>query len=295
MADLGRRDRLRPGRHRHPQGAQRAARRGGRPRDRLDRRRRRRRADGDLRSPTSSRPATAREIPHGVTNVPLQGLTGSHAYAQGKTAGNNAGGGDRAVQAGLRPVGHAGGQVDDRRRVVRRDYWRRPSASRTSSGVAQGISRARYYPGVKPVKVKLLAEPGSLRLIGAQMVGGEGIKERADFLAHGGQERDHPRRPGRRWRTSTRRRSARSTSRSSSPPKRSRRAVAGALMAMALLPLAAGELRALPAGRRAARIAAEYSAPGAPATARGRSDMFWRRVFAPIYRRTALAGCGAGS
>ena len=33
------------------------------------------------------------------------------------------------------------------------------------------------------MKVKLLAEPGSLRLIGAQMVGGEGIKERADFLA----------------------------------------------------------------------------------------------------------------
>ena len=29
--------------------------------------------------------------------------------------------------------------------------------------MAQGISRARYYPGVKPVKVKLLAEPGSLR------------------------------------------------------------------------------------------------------------------------------------
>ena len=36
---------------------------------------------------------------------------------------------------------------------------------------------------MKQVKVKLLAEPGSLRLIGAQMVGGEGIKERADFLA----------------------------------------------------------------------------------------------------------------
>ena len=50
-------------------------------------------------------------------------------------------------------------------------------------GVAQGISRARYYPGVKKIKVKLLAEPGTLRLIGAQMVGGEGIKERADFLA----------------------------------------------------------------------------------------------------------------
>jgi NADH oxidase (H2O2-forming) len=51
------------------------------------------------------------------------------------------------------------------------------------TGVAEGISRARYYPGVEKIRVKLLAEPGSLRLIGAQMVGREGIKERADFLA----------------------------------------------------------------------------------------------------------------
>jgi NADH oxidase (H2O2-forming) len=35
---------------------------------------------------------------------------------------------------------------------------------------------------MKMVTVKLLAEPGTLKLIGAQMVGGEGIKERADFL-----------------------------------------------------------------------------------------------------------------
>jgi NADH oxidase (H2O2-forming) len=51
-------------------------------------------------------------------------------------------------------------------------------------GVAQGISRARYYPGVQKVAVKLLAEPGSLRLIGAQLRGGgEGVRERANFLA----------------------------------------------------------------------------------------------------------------
>ena len=50
-------------------------------------------------------------------------------------------------------------------------------------GSAEGISRARYYPVVKKVRVKLLAEPGSLRLIGGQLVGQEGIKERADFLA----------------------------------------------------------------------------------------------------------------
>ena len=48
------------------------------------------------------------EIPLGVTNLPVQGLSGSHAYAQGKVAGINAGGGRRDVPAGLRPVGHGG-------------------------------------------------------------------------------------------------------------------------------------------------------------------------------------------
>jgi NADH oxidase (H2O2-forming) len=100
------------------------------------------------------------EVPHGVSNVPIQGLSGSHAYAQGKVAGTNAAGGvsfgeTLATALGIPFV----------------------------LGQATGISRARYYPGVKKVKVKLLAEPGSLKLIGAQLVGQEGIKERADFLA----------------------------------------------------------------------------------------------------------------
>ena len=39
------------------------------------------------------------EIPHGLTRTPLQGLTGSHAYAQGKTAGS-----DRPVAPPVQPV-----------------------------------------------------------------------------------------------------------------------------------------------------------------------------------------------
>lgn len=122
------------------------------------------------------------EIPHGVSNVPLQGLSGSHAYAQGKVAGVNAAGGTREYQAVYVPWGMVAGK------------WMIGGVSfsetlATALGVpfvvgnGQGISRARYYPDVKPVQVKLLADPDSLRLIGAQMVGGEGIKERADFLA----------------------------------------------------------------------------------------------------------------
>jgi NADH oxidase (H2O2-forming) len=122
------------------------------------------------------------EVPHGVSNVPVQGLSGSHAYAQGKVAGVNAAGGTRAYQPVYVPWGMVAGK------------WMIGGVSFSETlatalgipfvmGVAEGISRARYYPDVKPIRVKLLGEPGSLRLIGAQMVGGEGIKERADFLA----------------------------------------------------------------------------------------------------------------
>jgi NADH oxidase (H2O2-forming) len=122
------------------------------------------------------------EVPHGVTNIPIQGLSGSHAYAQGKVAGTNAGGGARKYQAVYVPWGMVAGK------------WMIGGVSFGETladalgipyvlGKATGISRARYYPGVKKVIVKLLAEPAGHRLIGAQMVGGEGIKERADFLA----------------------------------------------------------------------------------------------------------------
>ncbi len=122
------------------------------------------------------------EVPNGLTGVPLQGLTGSHAYAQGKTAGSTAAGGSRTYSAVYVPWGTAAGKW-----IIGGASFGETTATALGIpyvvGTAQGISRARYYPGVKPVKVKLLAEPGSLRLLGAQMVGGEGIKERADFLA----------------------------------------------------------------------------------------------------------------
>jgi NADH oxidase (H2O2-forming) len=122
------------------------------------------------------------ELVHGVTNVPVQGLSGSHAYSQGKVAGANAGGGNRKYQPVYVPWGMVAGKW-----MIGGVSFGETLASALGIpyvvGSAEGISRARYYPGVKKVKVKLLADPQTLRLIGAQMVGGEGIKERADFLA----------------------------------------------------------------------------------------------------------------
>lgn len=121
------------------------------------------------------------ELPHSVTGVPVSTLTGSHAYAQGKVAGTNAAGGERRYRAVYVPWGMVAGK------------WMIGGASTGETlatalgnpfvmGVAEGITRARYYPDSKKIRVKLLFEPDGLRLIGAQMVGGEGIKERADFL-----------------------------------------------------------------------------------------------------------------
>jgi NADH oxidase (H2O2-forming) len=122
------------------------------------------------------------EIPHGVTKVPIQGLSGSHAYSQGKVAGTSAAGGDRVYNPVDVPWGMVAGKWmiggvsfgETTANALRFPY---------TMGVAEGISRARYYPDMKKIRVKLLADPDTHRLLGAQMVGGEGIKERADFLA----------------------------------------------------------------------------------------------------------------
>jgi NADH oxidase (H2O2-forming) len=122
------------------------------------------------------------EVPHGLTMLPIRGLTGSHAYAQGRTAAANAAGEDRVYDPVWIPWGLVGG-----------DYtiggFSIGETLATAMGIPYvvakgvGVSRARYYPGATKTHVKLLAEPGTLKLIGGQLHGGEGVKERCDFLA----------------------------------------------------------------------------------------------------------------
>ncbi len=45
------------------------------------------------------------------------------------------------------------------------------------------LSRAHYYPGAEPMKIKLVVERGTGRLLGAQIVGGTGAGKRIDVLA----------------------------------------------------------------------------------------------------------------
>jgi NADH oxidase (H2O2-forming) len=122
------------------------------------------------------------EVPQGLTGLAVKGLTGAHAMQQGRVAGANAGSGDRRYDPVYVPWGMVGGQVQ----IGGASFGEHLAAALGIPhvvGRATGVSRARYYPGAQQITVKLLAEPGSGRVIGGQMVGGEGVKERADFLA----------------------------------------------------------------------------------------------------------------
>jgi NADH oxidase (H2O2-forming) len=122
------------------------------------------------------------EVPHGLTMLPISGLTGSHAYAQGRTAGANAAGDDRAYDPVWIPWGFMAGDYTIGGFSIGETLAEAMGIPYiVAKGV--GVSRARYFPGAARTHVKLLAEPGTLRLIGAQLHGGEGIKERCDFLA----------------------------------------------------------------------------------------------------------------
>ena len=122
------------------------------------------------------------EVPHGLSMIPIRGLTGSHAYAQGRTAAFNAAGQDLVYDPVWIPWGMVAG-----------DYtiggFSVGETLATAMGIPYvvakgvGVSRARYYPGATRTHVKLLADPETRKLIGGQIHGGEGVKERADFLA----------------------------------------------------------------------------------------------------------------
>ena len=53
---------------------------------------------------------------------------------------------------------------------------------KTVEGKAEGLTRARYYPGGKPLTVKVIADAFSHRIIGAQILAGEDATGRIDWL-----------------------------------------------------------------------------------------------------------------
>ncbi|NUS42164.1 MAG: FAD-dependent oxidoreductase [Mycobacteriaceae bacterium] len=111
-------------------------------------------------------------------HVPL----GTHANKHGQIIGSNIGGG-YAVFPGV--VGTAVSKVCDLE--IARTGLRQKDADRVGlryeTVTIESTSRAGYYPGAAPMTVKMLAERRTGRLLGVQIVGGEGAAKRVDTAA----------------------------------------------------------------------------------------------------------------
>jgi NADPH-dependent 2,4-dienoyl-CoA reductase/sulfur reductase-like enzyme len=120
---------------------------------------------------------------HRLLERPVNVQLGTHANKQGRIAGINATGGDAAFPG---VIGTAVSRICSRE-VARTGLTEDEVAQMTDFDVvaatAESTTRAGYLPGAGPIWVKLVAERGTGRLLGGQIVGTEGAAKRVDVLA----------------------------------------------------------------------------------------------------------------
>ncbi|ARF57956.1 FAD-dependent oxidoreductase [Streptomyces gilvosporeus] len=107
---------------------------------------------------------------------------GTHANKHGQVIGANVGGG-YATFPGV--VGTAVSKVCDLEiaRTGLLERHARAAGLRFVTVTIESTSRAGYYPGARPMHVKMLAERRTGRLLGVQIVGREGAGKRVDIAA----------------------------------------------------------------------------------------------------------------
>ncbi len=122
------------------------------------------------------------ESTHLLSGRPVNVALGTHANKQGRVAGENIGGGYAAFPGVL---GTAATKVC--RTEVARTGLSTREASEAGFGVVsvvvESTTRAGYYPDAAAIRVKLIAERGTGRMLGGQIVGYEESAKRIDILA----------------------------------------------------------------------------------------------------------------
>jgi NADPH-dependent 2,4-dienoyl-CoA reductase/sulfur reductase-like enzyme len=123
--------------------------------------------------------ATARNY---ITNKDMYLPLGTTANKQGRVAGENAAGGNAKFR-GI--AGNAITKVFDlfigKTGLTKEDALRH--GFDPVEEVIEDITRAGYYPNNKPIWIKVVVDRKSGRVLGSQIVGGEGVKERIDLIA----------------------------------------------------------------------------------------------------------------
>ena len=122
------------------------------------------------------------ESTHIVTQKPTVTQLGTVAVRQGKVAGINAAGG-YALFTGV--LGSAVTRLFDTDAGVTglTEAFAKKSGIETVTGTISSKTKADYYPGALPIKVKLVVEKESQRMIGAQIIGGEEVTQRINAIS----------------------------------------------------------------------------------------------------------------
>ena len=122
------------------------------------------------------------EVRHRVSGRQVNIHLGTVANKTGRVAGINIGGGDARFPGAL---GTAITKVCDMeiaatglKREVARDL-----GFDAVEGTARGTTAAGYWPSTSPMRIRVVAERGSTRILGAQVVGGPGAAKRIDVFA----------------------------------------------------------------------------------------------------------------
>ncbi|MCL2642067.1 MAG: FAD-dependent oxidoreductase [Candidatus Bathyarchaeota archaeon] len=122
------------------------------------------------------------ETTHFITHKPICPQLGTVAVRQGKVAGVNAGGVNSQftgvlasavtrlfdIEAGATGISETAAVKNHIEIVI---------------GTINSKTKADYYPSAKPIKVKLVVEKETKRIIGAQIVGGEEVTQRVNALS----------------------------------------------------------------------------------------------------------------
>jgi NADH oxidase (H2O2-forming) len=122
------------------------------------------------------------EATHIVTQKPALPQLGTVAVRQGKVAGINSAGG-YALFTGV--LGSAVTRLFDIDVGVTglTETAAQRARIETVTGIIASKTKADYYPGALPIKVKLVVEKESERIIGAQIIGGEEVTQRINAIS----------------------------------------------------------------------------------------------------------------
>ncbi len=119
-----------------------------------------------------------------LTQRPALPQLGTVAVKQGRVAGTNAAGG-YAIFPGV--LGSAVTQFFDTEIGVTglNEFFAKRAGLAPVSATISGETRAQYYPGAQPIKVRIVVEREMERVIGAQIIGGEEVTQRINTISLG--------------------------------------------------------------------------------------------------------------